>query len=180
MFFDDVNVICSPERVGDIHLLLQELWRHSRISFHHGKTHVKSKNVGTSSFLGAPPNVDELQSAWLWLKPFWLKVQIHFVCAGGEVVVVLVFSFLLCLYKTVYHAPQGMVRADSSRMVFFVVLVPSQNNGRRVNSGKDPEEKQVAARHQVERLENALQALGETESTVAQGLNAALKEVRRV
>ena len=26
-------------------------------------------------------------------------------------------SFLLCLYKTVYHAPQGMVSADSSRMV---------------------------------------------------------------
>ena len=50
---------------------------------------------------------------------------------------------------------------------------------RRVNSGKDPEEVQVAARHRVERLENALQALGETESTLAQGLYAALQEARR-
>ena len=33
-------------------------------------------------------------------------------------------------------------------------------------------------RHRVECLENALQALGETESPVAQGLNAALKEAR--
>ena len=57
--------------------------------------------------------------------------------------------------------------------------LPVRRRWHRVNSGKDPEEVQVAARHRVERLENALQALGETESTVAQGLNAALKEVRR-
>ena len=45
----------------------------------------------------------------------------------------------------------------------------------RVNCGKDPEEVQVACRHRVERLESALQALGETDSTV----NSALKEARR-
>ena len=40
-FLDDIYVICSPERVGDIHFLLQqELWRHSRVSLHLGNTQV--------------------------------------------------------------------------------------------------------------------------------------------
>ena len=40
-FLDNTNVICSLECVGDIHFLLQqELWRHSRMSLHLGKTQV--------------------------------------------------------------------------------------------------------------------------------------------
>ena len=54
-----------------------------------------------------------------------------------------------------------------------------QRRWQRTKSGQDPEEVRVAARVRVERLENALAALGETESTVARGLTSALKEARR-
>ena len=38
-FHDDKNAVCSPERVSDIHNMLQrELWIHSRIQVHQGKT----------------------------------------------------------------------------------------------------------------------------------------------
>ena len=57
-FLDDIYVICSPERVGDIHFLLQqELWRHSRISLHLGKTQ------GWSRAGFEPPACAELQQA---------------------------------------------------------------------------------------------------------------------
>ena len=57
-FLDDIYVICSPERVGDIHFLLQqELWRHSRISLHLGKTQVWNR----AGF--EPPACAELQQA---------------------------------------------------------------------------------------------------------------------
>ena len=57
-FLDDIYVICSPARVGDIHFLLQqELWRHSRISLHLGKTQVWNR-VGFE-----PPACAELQQA---------------------------------------------------------------------------------------------------------------------
>ena len=55
---------------------------------------------------------------------------------------------------------------------------PVQRRWPRVESRKDPEV-QAAARQRVEHLESALQALGETDSTMAQGLNSALKEARR-
>ena len=38
-FHDDIYAVCSPERVSDIHNMLQrELWIHSRIQVHQGKT----------------------------------------------------------------------------------------------------------------------------------------------
>ena len=38
-FHDDIFAVCSPERVSDIHNMLQrELWIHSRIQVHQGKT----------------------------------------------------------------------------------------------------------------------------------------------
>ena len=38
-FLDDIYVVCSPDRVADVHASLQaELWRHARIQVHQGKT----------------------------------------------------------------------------------------------------------------------------------------------
>ena len=38
-FIDDIYVVCSPDRVSDIHNMLQrEWWIHSRIQVHQGKT----------------------------------------------------------------------------------------------------------------------------------------------
>ena len=84
--------------------------------------------------------------------------------------VVPVLSFLLCPCKTACHAPEGVRDGDLSRIQVLRVPVVRRRS----------EEVQVAARHRLERLESALQALGETESTVAQGLNAASKEARAV
>ena len=40
-FLDDIYIVCLPDRVGDIHAVLQEeLYRHARISIHLGKTKV--------------------------------------------------------------------------------------------------------------------------------------------
>ena len=40
-FLDDIYVVCDPDRVGNVHQLLQrELWVHARISLHLGKTQV--------------------------------------------------------------------------------------------------------------------------------------------
>ena len=40
-FLDDIYVVCSPERVFEIYKLLEEeLWRHSRIQIHAGKTQI--------------------------------------------------------------------------------------------------------------------------------------------
>ena len=56
---------------------------------------------------------------------------------------------------------------------------PARRRWHRGKSGQDPEEVQVAVRQRIERLENALAALGVTESTEARSLDAALKEARR-
>ena len=41
VFLFDLYVLCSPHRVADVHILLQQaLWEHSRISVHHGKTQI--------------------------------------------------------------------------------------------------------------------------------------------
>ena len=40
-FHDDLCVLCSPHRVADVHIVLQQaLWEHSWISLHHGKTQI--------------------------------------------------------------------------------------------------------------------------------------------
>ena len=40
-FHDDIYAVSQPERVGDIHNLLRDqLWRHSRIQIHAGKTQI--------------------------------------------------------------------------------------------------------------------------------------------
>ena len=82
-----------------------------------------------------------------------------------------------------------MVSTANVGVLFMTILGTEACTGTAVNSSatamtschrwEGPEEVQVAARHRVECFENVLQALGETESTLAQGLNAALKEARR-
>ena len=40
-FLDDIHTVTSPERVGPVYKILQsELWNHSRIRIHCGKTQV--------------------------------------------------------------------------------------------------------------------------------------------
>ena len=40
-FLDDLYVLCSPERIGEVHkVILQELWSRANIRVHHGKTKV--------------------------------------------------------------------------------------------------------------------------------------------
>ena len=44
-FLDDIYVVCSPERVSDVYASLQhELWRHSRIEVHQGKTQLWNRD----------------------------------------------------------------------------------------------------------------------------------------
>ena len=44
-FVDDIYVVCSPERVSDVYTSLQhELWRHSRIEVHQGKTQLWNRD----------------------------------------------------------------------------------------------------------------------------------------
>ena len=48
-FLDDIYVICSPDRVVSVHVALQEeLWAHSRIHVHQGKTQLWNRS-------GEPP-----------------------------------------------------------------------------------------------------------------------------
>ena len=44
-YLDDLYILCQPERVGDVHGLLQQhLWNHTRISLRAGKTKVWNRN----------------------------------------------------------------------------------------------------------------------------------------
>ena len=44
-YIDDLYIICQPDRVGDVHVLLQQhLWDHTRVSLHLGKTKVWNKS----------------------------------------------------------------------------------------------------------------------------------------
>ena len=44
-FLDEIYVVCSPERVSDVYASLQhELWRHSRIEVHQGKTQLWNRD----------------------------------------------------------------------------------------------------------------------------------------
>ena len=55
-FLDDLYVSCQPARVAEIHRVMRiELWTHSKISIHHGKTKLWNK-VGI-----LPSGVEELQ-----------------------------------------------------------------------------------------------------------------------
>ena len=40
-FLDDINIVCRPTRVLEVHRILEEeLWRHACMQVHHGKTQV--------------------------------------------------------------------------------------------------------------------------------------------
>ena len=63
-FLDDIYVVCDPDRVGDVHQLLQrELWVHARISLHLGKTQVWNRTGE------CPPACEEMQRAALQVDP---------------------------------------------------------------------------------------------------------------
>ena len=55
-FLDDIYVVSKPERVGEVHSVLErELWVHAKIRVHSGKTHVWNRSGRM------PPACDELQ-----------------------------------------------------------------------------------------------------------------------
>ena len=57
-FLDDICVICKPERVSDVHNILERcLFHHARIHVHHGKTKMWNRSGRT------PTGVDELTAA---------------------------------------------------------------------------------------------------------------------
>ena len=59
-FLDDIYVVCSPERVLSIFQALEfELWIHSRIQIHQGKTQLWNKG-------GVPPPGWETLAAHAW------------------------------------------------------------------------------------------------------------------
>ena len=44
-FLDDIYVVCSPDRVADVHASLQaELWRHARTQVHQGRTQLWNRD----------------------------------------------------------------------------------------------------------------------------------------
>ena len=74
-FLDDLYVSCQPARVAEIHRVMRiELWTHSKISIHHGKTKLWNKAgilpSGTDHdvLLERIPAVPDLQAAWLLLS----------------------------------------------------------------------------------------------------------------
>ena len=57
-FLDDIYVICKPERVADVHNVLERcLFHHARIHVHHGKTKMWNRSGRR------PTGVDELTPA---------------------------------------------------------------------------------------------------------------------
>ena len=55
-FLDDIYLVSKPERVGEVHSVLErELWVHAKIRIHSGKTHERIRSGCT------PPVCDELQ-----------------------------------------------------------------------------------------------------------------------
>ena len=68
-FLDDIYVVCSPDRVADVHASLQaELWRHARIQVHQGKTQVWNRDGvmprGTEALTAAARTEDEDAIVW--------------------------------------------------------------------------------------------------------------------
>ena len=66
---DDLHVSCPPARVAAIHRLMRiELWRHSKISVHHGKTKLWNKacvlHSGVEEFQQLASSVDEEAVVW--------------------------------------------------------------------------------------------------------------------
>ena len=74
-FHDNTHAVSSPERVSNIHNMLhRELWIHSRIQVHQGKTqlwnrasHVGSLSASHQRLVDRIPHITDLQSAWLLL-----------------------------------------------------------------------------------------------------------------
>ena len=63
-FLDDIYVVCDPDRVENVHQLLQrELWVHARISLHLGKTQVWNRSGE------CPPACEEMQRAAVQVDP---------------------------------------------------------------------------------------------------------------
>ena len=70
-FLDDIYVVCSPERVSDVHASLQhELWRHSRIEVHQGKTQLWNRGgvmpSGCEAMTITARAQDENAIVWRW------------------------------------------------------------------------------------------------------------------
>ena len=68
-FLDDICIVCLPDRVGDIHAVLQEeLYRHARISVHLGKTKVWNSGgeepEACAMLQVAARNVDPTATVW--------------------------------------------------------------------------------------------------------------------
>ena len=68
-FLDDIYVVCSPDRVADVHASLQaELWRHARIQVHQGKTQLWYRDGvtprGTEALTAAARIEDEDAIVW--------------------------------------------------------------------------------------------------------------------
>ena len=68
-FLDDLYVICSPERVSHVYRVLQEeLWVHSRIQMHHGKTQVWNRArvppTGLDAMTAAARTADPTTIVW--------------------------------------------------------------------------------------------------------------------
>ena len=68
-FLDDIYIVCLPDRVGDIHAILQEeLYCHARISIHLGKTKVWNSGgeepEACATLQVAARNVDPTATVW--------------------------------------------------------------------------------------------------------------------
>ena len=76
-FLDDVYVVCAPPRVNTIYGILQhELFTHSSIRIHHGKTQVWNRGsvAPYDQLLEKVLTIQDLQCAWL-LLPYYCGAQ---------------------------------------------------------------------------------------------------------
>ena len=69
-FLDDLCVLCSPERVGEVHKVIQqELWSRDNIRVHHGKTKVWNRAGaeprGCAELTAAARMVEESATVWV-------------------------------------------------------------------------------------------------------------------
>ena len=69
-FLDDLYVLCSPERVGEVHKVIQqELWSRANIRVHHGKTKVWNRAGaeprGCAELTAAARMVKENATVWV-------------------------------------------------------------------------------------------------------------------
>ena len=77
-FVDDICVVCTPERVADVHAIIQqELFAHARISVHHGKTQVvEPRRCG---FASSPQRPEQARTEGCW----GLELGTHSMCKSS-------------------------------------------------------------------------------------------------